>query len=1832
MGKNRFVYALVASVGLLALSCGGKTTQVKSDLTITSTPEGQLEGPLKVVIRFSKPMVEPSGVGELAESQLVKFAPVIAGESRWQDEQTLVFVPSQSIPVSTNFVGKVPKGIKALDGNILDGAHSFEFATERLTGELKIVGSNSRATKDQLVKIQFNQEVPFESVAKHCVYDNGKKTQALKLGPDSDPGPGKTFLVVPTDDLAMDTDWKLSCAATLQGTIGNLGMTDKVSESFHTYGPLKFIGHKPSGIDIVPTEDLNLDLAFTNPLKAPYKMVISPKVRGFPERCHALGDAPPGVSCGVLLDPRTSYTIKVKKGQLDVFDQPLGKEEVIKFSTTDSKPIISMESGYFVAELKRPVLPIWTRNVKKLKVSMVAITPESFHQSKELIDWWDEDPADFGDSKLKRWHKKLKVSGERNKWHQFALDPATHLGGESGPGMYYVEIGSSEVDKYPFEDGGVKKTLVNFTDIGVVSKLSPSRGLVWATKLSTGESLPGAEVTVRDLRGKVTWSGRTDAKGIAMLPGTNKLAGLKAGSEEHPGDLRVFVRQGNDFTMVDPNSNGGLSAWNFNAEMDYERSEERLRGFMHTDRGLYRPGEKVHMKGLARITKLGSRLAIPKNKEIKLEIAGPRGKIFHTVDLKLSKFGGFWTDIELPGDARLGDYRMTAKLAQGTFTQRFSVEEFRAATFEVTGKASQERIVRRGKVTASILAKYFYGAPLRQGDVDITVHSRPRTVRFKEHEGFDFRDERNHRSYYSYSSSYSQSLITEDNMSLDNEGNAKLAVSVSPSDVSSDADLLVRASVTAPSNEVINKTFTIPYFRSRRYYGIKTPSYFLDVKKPQTFEVIGVSPDGRVVDGDVKVKVTKRDWNCVWEDWGYRGSYQCKETKQTIMDKTVTIAGGQPASFTFTPEGGGDYWVVVEGKDHHSSAAQELYAWGDGGGSWRSDDSMTFDIIADKKEYKAGDTATLILKTDLAKAKGLVTIERDGIIEKRFVDITSDMKHIKVPITAAHAPNVYVSVALVQGRMGEGRRGKPRMRMGLVNLPVRPEDNTLKVAVSTDTKDYRPGAPIRATVKVTDSTGKPVSAEVALTAADEGVLSLIGYKTPNPVPTFYSPWGIAVRTATQLAYIKDIPGPNTERPATGGDSGGPGSVRSRFMSSAIWKPGIVTNAQGIANVEFKAPDNLTAFRVMAVAADKGYRFGSSDKRFTVSKPLQLHRLLPRFLTKGDTLEGGVVVHNETGKAGTATIMIKHDALLATDGETTRKIKMPAGARIPVLFSLKGVGLGISELTFSVKMGNDQDAVRFKLPVHHPSPLRKTHVAHGATSGEKSISINLPANAVASSAEVFISVDPDGLAGIEDGLRDLIGYPYGCLEQTTSKVIPMIAVRGLADSLKLKELEGGKLDGFVKAGIAKIGRHQTNSGGFSLWPGGHASAYYTAYALWGLHLAKQAGYRVDQVRIDDGLEYLRWRGKNPDTSEDYYDPGGNLSDQAFALYVRAMLGSKDTQGVTKLMEDAEKMPVYGKAFLLRALVADVGPKAPAAVALTKELSELAKAAVDRETLIGETNGARLYYYMSSSLRTTAIVLDALVAVDPENEIIKPTVRNLMKGRRKMRYPTTQGNLYSLLALNNYAGSLKGKAPKVVVSLGDQELIAGSLKGTDRMRVASAFVPGTSPAIVIKPQGEVYYNVELRYRQKEESLKDESNGLALKREYLDEKGQPKSTFKIGDVVLVRLTMPLNSSASHLMVSDRLPAGFEALNTKFTTVGSAGSPNAPSSRRYWGGFQEMHDDRVDFSSQYNWRGTYTREYMMRAIAEGHFAVPPSHAELMYEPEKNAQTALGYLDVKAK
>jgi uncharacterized protein YfaS (alpha-2-macroglobulin family) len=1539
-----------------------------------------------------------------------------------------------------------------------------------------------------------------------------------------------------------------------------------------------------------------------------------------------------------------------------VFGQKLGTSFAASFRTGSVKPGFSMESGQWVVESSRPGYVAWTRNLTHVQVEVAALDEASLPRLLSHLNWWDDQTVDLDALKIPVVRQRVDVHGTANRFSQLVLDPYRLLGQKPAPtasGFFYLAVQAPEAH-HEWEQTP-REVLVNFTDLGVTSKLSAPAGLIWVTRLSTGQPVADAEVVIRDRKAQELWRGTTDADGVAVTPGRAKLLSLApsvAPEDEVPDSeddgedegesgtsgLLVFVRSGQDLTFVDPLRTGAYASWNFDVSTDYAPQAEALRGFLHTDRGLYRPGDTVHVKGLARTVRLGEPLRVPKER-VHVTVFDPRGTRVLETDTSLSRFGGFALDLPVGGDARLGDYSIQARLPQGTFHESFSVEEYRPASFEVK-VASLEPRARAGQtLRMKVDGRYFYGAPVRAASLTWRVHARSRVPVFAGLSDYEFHD---HRSWNRWSRG-GEEYVTESEAKLDDDGLAVFDLPI-PDTLEEDKDYLIEAEVTDETHQSISAHLAVPVDRASLYVGVDVESWLGKVGVAQKLRVVSVDPTGRRVSADVTLKVLRRESSCVWEAWGYRGSYRCETKETTVEEKTLPVTAQVPAQTTFTPATGGSYAILVESKDakgRGALASASLYVWGGGDPGWEASDSATFEVIADKASYRPGDTARLLCKTPLGTATGLLTLEREGVLEHRLFTLEPGKEAIEVPIREGYGPNVYASVQLVKGRSGPGARGLPVLKMGLVNLAVEiKEKKQLTVTVETDREGYRPGDKVTATVTVKDAAGKPVASEVALAAADEGVLSLLGFKTPDPLPVFYAPWGLGVSTASQYDRLLQIPEPNQDRLATGGDSAGRlGTFRSRMLGTAYWNPALQTDARGRARVEFQAPDNLTAFRLMAVAADAGDRFGSGERRFTVAKPLQLHAALPRFLTEGDQAQGGVVVHNETGQAGTVRVEAAAEGVELV-GDRSKEVLVPAGGRVPVSFPVRAPREGAAGLYFTARMGTEKDALSVTLPVNAPTPQESEVIAEGMQE-QVELVVRPPEGTIAETASVTVSVDPDGLAGVEEGLRELIQYPYGCLEQTTSRVIPLVMVEELAKTLALKELDGPALQRFLRVGIAKIGRHQTPQGGFSLWPGGAPETYLTAYALWGLHLAQRAGHPVDEWRIKDGVRYLKEALQNEVSTEGVHNELGELGGRAFSLHVLALLASPDPGAAAKLLERKDGLPRFGQAFLARALAATLGPKDAAVDALVSELEAQAEVQGDR-ALVKEPGTDRLRYYMSDDVRTTAIVLQTLAELRPQSPLVPKLARGLLAQRHGGSWATTQDDLYSLLALARYAESRASKSTQVTLTLGDKVLLAAELVGPvpriRRVSVPLTEVLAAKAPLRLKSQGgPVFYAAQLRFRRDVAHQTERFEGLTVRHEYLDPKtGEGMSQFHVGDVVRVRVTFVAPENRHHLAVVDRLPAAFEPVNTRLRTVSSARPQGDDEDYDYEGGwsnsYQELYDDRVEYFQEYTWDGVHTLEYLARVSTAGHFGVPALTGEEMYDPKTMARTSFTSIEVLAR
>ncbi len=784
---------------------------------------------------------------------------------------------------------------------------------------------------------------------------------------------------------------------------------------------------------------------------------------------------------------------------------------------------------------------------------------------------------------------------------------------------------------------------------------------------------------------------------------------------------------------------------------------------------------------------------------------------------------------------------------------------------------------------------------------------------------------------------------------------------------------------------------------------------------------------------------------------------------------------------------------------------------------------------------------------------------------------------------------------------------------------------------------------VTAELKVTDGAGKPVQAEVALSAADEGVLSLIGFKTPDPITTFYAAWGLGVTTTTQYERLARLPEPGEERYATGGDgAGAPGTFRSRFMSTAYWNARIETDAEGHAKVSFQAPDNLTAYRLMAVAADAGERFGSGDKRMTVRKPLQLLGAMPRFLSVGDEAKGGVLLVNDTGKAGTVTVDASVTGARLRGGEH-QEVAVPAGGRVPVVFPIRADKAGELKLRVKAALGEEKDGLELRIPINYPARVETELVAEGHTGSSVDIPVKVPAGIIPASASLEVSTDPDGIAGLEEGLRDLIEYPYGCLEQTTSRLIPLVAVEELAKSLKLAGLDGPALQKFIRAGIGKLEKFQTEEGGFSLWVGGQAEGYLTAFALWGLKLASDAGHKLPPGMLDRGVKYLRAQlGRDVTVAGGVHSELGEMGSRAFAVHVLGLLSQPDPGYAAKLLEKKAGLPRFGEAFLARALAQNVGAQHPSVVAL---LDGLVNAAQPKgaTALIREPGGASMHWYMSDDVRTTAIVTDAIIDLRPSEPMLPSLVKGLFGERRNGRWSSTQDNLYALVALTHYVKSRPTGGVSVEAAIGAKTVLSGDFRGkTTHIRRATfpidATKPPSAPLHIKASGGEVYYSSVLRFRRDVSHQKPYENGLTVRREYLNPTtGEPidaKKGVKVGSVVRVRITLSSSERRNHLAVDDPVPAGLEPMNTRLVTTGAApkkaerhghGEPRDLDQQWWRPAFREVRDDRVLVFIDNFSPAPASFEYLARATTAGTFVVPGTSVEEMYQPEIAARLQPG-------
>ncbi len=1485
--------------------------------------------------------------------------------------------------------------------------------------------------------------------------------------------------------------------------------------------------------------------------------------------------------------------------------------------------------------------------VKKMEGKDLILALRDYQDKYE--GWGEEQSITFESVPGRTVHDQFRDSTAGiDKSETFSLDWNELTEGAATGAFYLCSEGKSST-REKLAVGA--QSLVQLTDIGLAWKQGEDGTTLYAFSLKSGAPLAGLGLALRDENAAALAETKTDAAGVARI-------GRDLYSDN---ETRLFLDAtlGGDRHVIQFHEDlENMGLWSFGID---QRWEDVLPGerrtLVFTDRDVYRPGDEVKVKAISRFID-ADRLTGPGEGGARLRVFDARHRQIFEREIAFGKIGSFddaftlpaegmgWHSIEIDfnpapaeGEEADPDWRLIARHA-------FQVEDYRVNTFEVTVAAGEE-YTQGAELSIPVSARYFMGKPLSKAELNWYVYAESDFPRPRGFDEFEFGN----------LTSDEETFSTEGTAALSSKGEVTVAFSL-PDQGTHPGPRRVRltASVTDANQQTLSGSKRFTVHSSDFYLGLGRPDGVHRAGDKATFALAAVTTRGEAHTASVEtsVLVEKEEWTTVKvlgangrmthrNDLRLRTVSDERIALKTEVDPATGLVRAAPHVLAFAEAG--DYRITLTARDEKGREVLTKVGFtiiGAEEPSWSWHDVIRIDLIPDKESYRAGDTAKLLARSPVF-GNALFTVERGGVRETRSLVIDQYETVIEVPVGQDAAPNLFASLLIIRGSDDSPHVHRAAdHRLGYTQIKVEDPAARLAAEVSAgEAESYQPGEEIEFTATVRDHEGKPVAgAEVTFYAVDEGVLSLTGYQPPNPVETFHAPFPLAVWTGQSLgALLPENPHEQefeNKGYVIGGGNGGfgvdPDRIRKDFKALAFWEAALVTDADGVVRAKAIAPDNLTTFRVMAVVAE-GDRFGSGSAPVVINKPLIIEPALPGFTNLTDQIDVAAVLHNNTASAQEVEVTVtldEHAVFLGRIGETINtslapapgagekvvKLNLPAGATETVSFPIGLVATGEAKWNWKVRSLTDEklrDATESTTAVGYPLPLlRETHtfaLRDGADLADALAKVD--PRLLDGDGSLKVTLSNSRLIEAADGLEYLLKYPYGCVEQTTSSLIPWLSTQQLRKVLPDLAKSEAEVAAIVGRGITRIFSMQTGDGGLAYWPGGSESLLWgSAYAGVAVALAQQQGIEVPQEQAQALWDYLSLQLRGTAELNDPYA----LSQRSLAAYALALAGAAEPAYHETLFEKRQTLSAEGRALLALALIESGGGQPQRIETLLKP---------DAKVPVAEVS-----WYRQPYLAATRLL--AQVRHNPSSPAADQLVDDLMKLREARNgWGSTYSNAWPLIALAAYgeasARSLAANEIELAFAGGTKTVSLPAEPGSGE--VAFDFTgKGEDRKLSIQTggKGPVFANVSLATRPALAPLDAENRGFAIQRRYekveLDGSIAPAENLKVGDLVLVTLDLNLpNEREAYLAIDDALPAIFEAVNPEFKTSETQRVNAARAARTLWTSHRELRKDRVLFFADYVYgAGDYSLQYLARVVAPGEVTAPPAKIEAMYEPQR--------------
>lgn len=1441
-------------------------------------------------------------------------------------------------------------------------------------------------------------------------------------------------------------------------------------------------------------------------------------------------------------------------------------------------------------------------------------------------------------------------------------------------GFIFLQIDTGgEADKWD----RYLKVLLQITEIGLSAKFSAENIIVWVTELKSGLPVSRARLEIRDQTNTIRWRGETDDNGQVEAPGWKKLGLTPDPKQYGPPRLWIFARKGEDVAFTSSDWDYGIDPFRFNLPFDWSPEPAPFKGYIFTERGIYRAGEIVHIKGIIR-EKIRGEWQIPANSaSLNVEITDPVGQTVYKAPVHLDEFGSFNFDYKSSEDSALGLYVIKArgpspeanKQRATEFRGTFRIEAFRPVNFEVHLRSNKDSYVFDDEFGAAVRANYLFGGAMSDQNVAWSLHFDQTFFTPPGHRGFIFGNQIDWDEEESFGEKESR-LVASQEAKLDSQGRLIIKIPLKAEKEKDSVRATLEATVTGPDRTSVSNRLQTVIHRGEFYIGLRPSTTFLKKGEPIEVEVIAALPDGRLVSRKrINLKLIRREWRSVRQagvGWRWRS-----EREDIEMETQIVTTENKPVSLKFRPDKAGFYFFLASGTDSRRNAISTttgFYVSGDDYVPWEQREDDTIELVPEATSYRPGEVSRILVKSPYERAKALVTIEREFILEAKVIELVGTSSYIEIPIHREYIPNIFVSVLLVKGRTSPSEQGEarddlgiPSFKIGYTQIAVDPAEKRLEIKFFGLEPEYRPRDKVSFKLKV-DSQGKPVKgASVALACVDLGVLNLIGYQMPDLFSFFYGPRPLSVRTSETRIHIVSQRqlGEKGEEPAGGvgekalamAPSMAEIMLRGDFKSTAYWTPSVITDQAGEATISFNLPDNLTTFQVMAVVQTKDSLFGRGEASFRVAKKLMLQPSFPRFCRIGDDFEAGVVIHNFSQTKGEVLLNLDFSGINLVAGTTNRQLSLMAGESREILFRFKAEKAGEAGFSFRARMGSETDGLQIKIPVELPR-VTETVALAGELNGEEKAGIEeriiFPEKVFPDQSFLEVMTASSALLGLRGCLESLENYPYSCLEQKVSALLPYLVAKKLILDFKLTSLSEKQINELIQQRLKEIIIFQKQIGGFSAWPdSGEISPFLTCYATFALIKAREAGFEINPQIIFRAADYLLSfvRSERKQARQPYGLRTFN-STRAYALYILSLLKRPQPALMEKLYADRNNLSLFGKAYLLKA-IHQSRIMEPAKEALIKELLNKIKVTAG-EAHFEDDEGRDGGWIFTSNGRTTAIILQALIETGIDHPALSAVARWLINRQlalMKGSFFSTQENFYLFWSLGEFY-SLKERVAadfRASFSLGEKILVEETFtRGTREIKKARFSLEeliqkqkislGKEYPLKVEKEGKgtLYYGLKLNYAPAfQVSPRDEGIAVVIRINPLepDKKGRAPNEIKAGSLAVVILEIAVPQELLYVVVEDPLPAGFEAINPSFVTESEEAQrrleeliraePSKP--KPWWTGFNhiERHDNRVILFADSLTPGVHVHRYLVRALNFGTYVVPGTKIEQMYAPE---------------